>query len=86
MLPVRWLAPEALLEDEYSMKSSVFSWAWLAWEILTQATLPHSTITDQQVRLSTEKENREVTERIFLSFSSLFYKRRKNEYIYISEL
>ncbi|KAK7081861.1 Inactive tyrosine-protein kinase 7 [Halocaridina rubra] len=49
VLPVRWLSPEALLEDEYSMKSSVFSWAWLAWELLTQAEIPHSDLTDHQV-------------------------------------
>ncbi|XP_066965958.1 inactive tyrosine-protein kinase 7-like [Macrobrachium rosenbergii] len=49
VLPVRWLAPEALIEEEYSMKSSVFSWAWLAWELLTQADIPHSDLTDHQV-------------------------------------
>ncbi|XP_068247783.1 inactive tyrosine-protein kinase 7-like [Palaemon carinicauda] len=49
VLPVRWLAPEALIEEEYSMKSSVFSWAWLAWELLTQADIPHSDLPDHQV-------------------------------------
>lgn len=49
VLPVRWLSPEALLEEEHSMKSSVFSWAWLAWEILTQAAIPHAELTDHQV-------------------------------------
>ncbi|CAL4074045.1 unnamed protein product, partial [Meganyctiphanes norvegica] len=49
VVPVRWLAPEALLEDEHSMKSSVYSWAWLAWEVLTQAALPHTALTHAQV-------------------------------------
>ena len=50
VVPVRWLAPEALLEEEHSMKSSVFSWAWLVWEVLTQAAIPHADLTDHQVR------------------------------------
>lgn len=53
VLPVRWLSPEALLEEEHSMKSSVFSWAWLAWEILTQAAIPHAELTDHQVSMHT---------------------------------
>nr|XP_053642383.1 inactive tyrosine-protein kinase 7-like isoform X2 [Cherax quadricarinatus]XP_053642384.1 inactive tyrosine-protein kinase 7-like isoform X3 [Cherax quadricarinatus] len=54
VLPVRWLAPEALLEDEYSMKSSVFSWGWLVWEVLTQAAIPHSELSDHQVIANAE--------------------------------
>ncbi|XP_042873905.1 inactive tyrosine-protein kinase 7-like [Penaeus japonicus] len=61
VLPVRWLAPEALLEDDYSMKSSVFSWAWLAWEILTQATLPYANITDQQVMAGAQSGDLQCT-------------------------
>ncbi|KAK3852725.1 hypothetical protein Pcinc_040701, partial [Petrolisthes cinctipes] len=55
VLPVRWLSPEALLEEEHSMKSSVFSWAWLAWEILTQAAIPHAELTDHQVISAAEQ-------------------------------
>ncbi|XP_069168618.1 inactive tyrosine-protein kinase 7 isoform X1 [Procambarus clarkii] len=55
VLPVRWLAPEALIEEEHSMKSSVFSWAWLVWEVLTQAAIPHSDLSDHQVIASAEQ-------------------------------
>ncbi|XP_050699477.1 inactive tyrosine-protein kinase 7-like isoform X2 [Eriocheir sinensis] len=55
VLPVRWLAPEALLEEEHSMKSSVFSWAWLVWEVFTQAAIPHADLTDHQVIMAAER-------------------------------
>ncbi|KAK8401828.1 hypothetical protein O3P69_001139 [Scylla paramamosain] len=55
VVPVRWLAPEALLEEEHSMKSSVFSWAWLVWEVLTQAAIPHADLTDHQVVVAAER-------------------------------
>ncbi|XP_071514252.1 LOW QUALITY PROTEIN: inactive tyrosine-protein kinase 7-like [Panulirus ornatus] len=61
ILPVRWLAPEALLEEEYSMKSSVFSWAWLMWEVLTQAAIPHSDLSDHQVIADAERGELQCT-------------------------
>ncbi|KAG7165393.1 Inactive tyrosine-protein kinase 7-like [Homarus americanus] len=61
VLPVRWLAQEALMEEEYSMKSSVFSWAWLVWEVLTQAAIPHSHLSDHQVIASSERGELECT-------------------------
>ena len=52
LMPIRWLAPEAIIEDDHNMKTSVFSWAWLVWEIFTKASLPHENLTDSQVRLN----------------------------------
>lgn len=37
LLPIRWLAPECLQEDEYTTKSDIYSFAVVVWELFTQA-------------------------------------------------
>ncbi|GIY29871.1 hypothetical protein CEXT_710522 [Caerostris extrusa] len=39
-LPIRWAPAEAVLEDEWSTKSDVWSFAVVVWELFTQADLP----------------------------------------------
>ncbi|XP_076365318.1 inactive tyrosine-protein kinase 7-like isoform X1 [Tachypleus tridentatus] len=40
VVPLRWAAPEAVLLDNWSIKSDVWSFAVLVWEMFTQANLP----------------------------------------------
>ncbi|XP_035226737.1 inactive tyrosine-protein kinase 7-like isoform X2 [Stegodyphus dumicola] len=48
-LPIRWAPAEAILEDEWSTKSDVWSFAVLVWELFTQADLPFSEHSDEIV-------------------------------------
>ncbi|KAH8403901.1 hypothetical protein KR215_005905, partial [Drosophila sulfurigaster] len=50
LLPIRWLAPECIQEDEYTTKSDIFAFGVVVWELFNQATkLPHEDLTNEQV-------------------------------------
>ncbi|XP_033000825.1 inactive tyrosine-protein kinase 7 [Lacerta agilis] len=48
-IPLRWMPPEAVLEDEFSTKSDVWSFGVVMWEIFTLGDLPHSKLADEEV-------------------------------------
>lgn len=48
-IPLRWMPPEAVLEDEFSTKSDVWSFGVLMWEVFTHGELPHSKLADDEV-------------------------------------
>ena len=48
-VPLRWMAPEAVLEDDYSVKSDVWSFGVFAWEVFTCADLPLRRWTDDEI-------------------------------------
>ncbi|SPP75635.1 tyrosine-protein kinase-like otk [Drosophila guanche] len=50
LLPVRWMAPECIQEDEYTTKSDIFAYGVVVWELFNQATkLPQEELTSEQV-------------------------------------
>ncbi|XP_060103926.1 inactive tyrosine-protein kinase 7 isoform X2 [Heteronotia binoei] len=48
-IPLRWMPPEAVLEDEFSTKSDVWSFGVVMWEIFTLGEMPHSKLADEEV-------------------------------------
>ncbi|XP_076306056.1 inactive tyrosine-protein kinase 7-like isoform X2 [Tachypleus tridentatus] len=48
-IPLRWAPAEAVLEDEWSTKSDVWSFAVFTWEVFMQAELPFSNKGDEEV-------------------------------------
>ncbi|XP_035892810.1 tyrosine-protein kinase-like otk [Anopheles stephensi] len=55
LMPIRWMAPECFQEDDYSIKSDIFSFAVLVWELFTNAIeLPFREQTDEEVITSAQ--------------------------------
>ncbi|XP_052873435.1 tyrosine-protein kinase-like otk [Anopheles cruzii] len=50
LLPIRWMAAECFQEDDWSIKSDIYSFAVLVWELFTNATeLPFKELTDEEL-------------------------------------
>lgn len=52
-IPLRWMPPEAVLEDEFSTKSDVWSFGVLMWEVFTHGEMPHAKLADDEVLAGT---------------------------------
>lgn len=50
LLPIRWLAPECIQEDEYTTKSDIYAFGVVVWELFTQATkMPLEELSNEEV-------------------------------------
>lgn len=58
LVPLRWLAPECLQDDDYSTKSDVFAFGVLVWELFGRAaTFPFDHLTNEEF-LAQHSENK----------------------------
>ncbi|CAF0926691.1 unnamed protein product [Rotaria sp. Silwood1] len=57
-VPVKWMSPEALFDRKFSTKSDVWSFAILAWEIMTYGGTPYPSIAAEQLFDYLKNENR----------------------------
>ncbi|KAM6972799.1 inactive tyrosine-protein kinase 7a [Aplochiton taeniatus] len=48
-VPVRWLPAEAVLDDDYSTKTDVWSFGVFMWEVFSLGELPHASLTHDQL-------------------------------------
>ena len=56
LVPLRWTSPEARLEEDYSTKSDVWSFACFLYEVFSGADFPFSNQTNEEVIASYESE------------------------------
>lgn len=49
LIPLRWMAPEAISNDEFSEKSDVWSYGVLVWEVYTLGQTPFEDRSDEEV-------------------------------------
>lgn len=48
-IPVRWMAPEVLLDNQFTIKSDVYSFGILMWEIITLGSTPYRHLKTEQI-------------------------------------
>ncbi|XP_055382342.1 tyrosine-protein kinase-like otk [Condylostylus longicornis] len=52
LLPIRWLAPECIQEDDYTTKSDIYAFGVLTWELFNQATkIPFEELSNEEFLL-----------------------------------
>ncbi|XP_029637043.1 inactive tyrosine-protein kinase 7 isoform X1 [Octopus sinensis] len=49
LIPLRWMPPEAVLDDEFSTKSDVWSFGVFMWEVFHLGELPHKSKTNEEL-------------------------------------
>lgn len=58
LLPIRWLAPECIQEDDYTTKSDIFAFGVVVWELFSQATkVPFEELSNEEVIQRSQSSN-----------------------------
>lgn len=49
MLPIRWMPPEALLHGRFTVKSDIYSYGVVMWEVFTYGLQPFYGYSNEEV-------------------------------------
>ena len=79
-VPIRWLSPEALFDEEYSEKSGVWAFGVVLWEIFSYCKQPYPGKSDEEVIKSLRRDNllerpKECPDEVFELMSNCFRKK-----------
>lgn len=93
LLPIRWLAPECIQEDEYTTKSDIYAFGVVVWELFTQATkLPFEDLSNEEVIQRSQSGKLEwqcadntpdSLKEILVSYKKIHFSRTKGTYVYL---
>lgn len=71
-LPIRWMAPESLFTNTFTMQSDVWSYGVVLWELITLGELPYSPIADDALISAITSDPEFTLEKPFLCSENMF--------------
>lgn len=71
-LPIRWMSPETLFNNTFTVQSDVWSYGIVLWELITLGELPYSPITDDALISAITTNSEFSLEQPILCSESLF--------------
>ena len=76
LLPLRWMPPEAVIDDDFSTKSDVWSFGVFMWEVFHLGELPHKSKTNEELLKAIKVEDvaLEISDQCLPSISEVIKK------------
>jgi len=49
LMPLRWMAPESIMQNVFNMSTNIWSFGILLWEVMSQGSFPYTELSDAEV-------------------------------------